>query len=272
MTIVPPGATSRTRRRPRMRRVLVAALVCALSIPVVALAAALDRDALWKVVHRLCVPNKTHFQLPLPCSVVDLQNGEERGWAILNFFVGRTQFLVVPTRRITGIEDPLVGSEALPNYWQAAWAARDLVARNLGKTALPRDDIGMAINGAGKRGQDQLHIHVDCIRADVRMALNRRISEIGDKWGDFRLLGHRYRARRVFGEEPKPDPFQLLAEDKQSSPLRDNSLAVFGASSSSGKPGFIVLAERAPNGKARAEDLLDHSCAVAEQAAKSERS
>ncbi len=223
---------------------------------------AVAHDALWKIVHDLCVVDEKRLHSPAPCAAVDLDGGEQSGSAVLKDIVGKTQFLLIPTRRLAGIEDPLVGTDAVPNYWRAAWAARALVAKNAGK-ALPRDDIGMAINGAGARTQDQMHIHVDCVRADVRDALERRAAEIGDKWSDFQLLGQVYRVRGIVGEEPDPDPFRLLAEDAQSAPLREDSLAVIGMRLSGGAPGFALIAQRAPAGKTHMENLLDHKCAVA---------
>ena len=59
--------------------------------------------------------------------------------------MAKTQFLLIPTRRLAGIEDPLVGTAALPNYWRVAWAARGWVFQRAQKE-LPRDAIGMAIN------------------------------------------------------------------------------------------------------------------------------
>ncbi len=268
-----PGPRRIPGDRSRLRRAAAAAPVLAFACVVVASAGMragvcqesfwrFDSNALWQIVHGLCVPDKKHLHSPAPCVSVDLEGGEENGFAILKDIRGRTQFLLIPTRRIAGIEDPLVGTEALPNYWRAAWAARKLVARNA-KRELPRDDIGMAINGAGARTQYQLHIHVDCVRADVREALDSRRDEIGAQWADFRLRGRLFRARRIAGDEPDPDPFRLIAEDADLSPVRDDSLAVIGARFAGGAPGFILLAQRAPHGATHAEDLLDHNCAVA---------
>jgi CDP-diacylglycerol pyrophosphatase len=274
MTVRTPEDQSRPRGA-RRRLCAAAALACAIlaaSLPGLVIgtllgaahgvAASFDENALWKIVHGLCVVDEKHLHSPAPCASVDLSGGEEAGSAILKDINGKTQFLLIPTRRVTGIEDPLIGTAASPNYWRAAWVARALVSKNAAKD-LPREDIGMAINGVGSRTQDQLHIHVDCVRADVRAALQTGAAEIGDKWGDFRLLGRVYRARRINGEEPDPDPFRLLAEDRPSSPLADDSLAVIGVRSSGGAPGFVLLAEKAPHGKTHAENLLDHSCALA---------
>jgi CDP-diacylglycerol pyrophosphatase len=259
MSTEPSAAVLRAARRAAIAS--IAALALAPACPG-AVRAGFDHDALWAVVHGLCVPDQTHFQAPAPCVAVDLDGGEQGGFAIVKYILGRTQFLLVPTRRLAGIEDPLVGTDALPNYWRAAWTARKLVAENVDKD-LSRDAIGMAINGAGARTQDQLHIHIDCVRADVRRALETHKDEIGAAWSSFRLLGRAYRARRIEGENPDPDPFRLLAEDKWSAPVRDNSLAVIGVRFGGGAPGFIVLAQRAPRGRTHAEDLLDHGCKVA---------
>ncbi|WP_049768200.1 CDP-diacylglycerol diphosphatase [Methylocella silvestris] len=243
---------------------LLAFGVCALWVLAVGAVAAVDSNALWTIVHGPCTFNETHFNSPAPCARINLKNGEADGWAVLKDIVGRTQFLLIPTRRLSGMEDPLLGGGELPNYWIPAWATRKLVADNA-KKELARDDIAMAINGAGARSQDQLHIHVDCVRSDVRDELRKRAPEIGSDWADFRMFGQNYRARRMKGEEPQPDPFRLLAEDPRSLPLRDNSLAVIGASFADGAPGFIAIAQQAPGGATHLEDLQDHFCKVAAQ-------
>jgi CDP-diacylglycerol pyrophosphatase len=149
-------------------------VICALAIAAVGITLATYRDALWDIVHGLCVLHKVEADKPAPCTSVNLAGGEEAGSAVLKDLNGKTQFLLIPTRRLTGIEDPLVGTAALPNYWRDAWAARGLVSLRVQKE-LPRDAIGMAINAAGSRSQDQLHIHIDCIRPKVRNALLARM-------------------------------------------------------------------------------------------------
>lgn len=246
---------------------LLAALV-GLATGAIGISRAADPDALWKIVHGLCVLHKVEADNPAPCAAVDLAGGEGSGTAVLKDIVGKTQFLLIPTRRLTGVEDPLVGTDALPNYWREAWAARNLVSLRA-RTDLPRDAIGMAINAANSRSQNQLHIHVDCIRPDVRAALQAQISEITTKWANLpiSLAGRAYRARWIDGSAPEPDPFVLLADDARASavPMRDETLAVIGARRPDGADGFILLAHHASAaGRAHAEDLLDHGCALAE--------
>jgi CDP-diacylglycerol pyrophosphatase len=252
----------------RRRRLVIAALPSALALGLVGvgIARALDHDALWKIVHGLCVLHQVEAGDPAPCAEVDLAGGEEAGSAVLKDLNGKTQFLLIPTRRLTGVEDPQVGTGTLPNYWRAAWAARNFVSLRAEKD-LPRDAIGMAINAANARSQDQLHIHVDCIRLDVRDALMAQVPAITTKWAELpvSLAGRIHRARWIEGAEPDPDPFILLADDARASgaPMRDETLAVVGARRN-GQEGFVLLAYHSGvGGRAHAEDLLDHACALA---------
>jgi len=57
-----------------------------------------------------------------------------------------------------------------------------------------------------------LHIHVACLRPEVRDALKNHLGEIGDKWAPLSvpLVGHQYLAMRVNGEELQENPFKLF--------------------------------------------------------------
>ncbi len=74
-----------------------------------------------------------------------------------------------------------VQSENAPNYWEAAWNARRFVEEGA-RRQLPRDKIGMAVNSAASRSQDQLHIHVACIAPKVADFLRRHQAEIYRAW------------------------------------------------------------------------------------------
>jgi CDP-diacylglycerol pyrophosphatase len=54
---------------------------------------------------------------------------------------------------------------------------------------LPRDQIGMAINSAASRSQDQLHIHVACIAPKVAEFLRRHQAEIHEAWSFLSAAG-----------------------------------------------------------------------------------
>ena len=83
-------------------RAVLAALaicVCAAFLLLAADAAQRDlpRNALWEVVHNVCVPGQSLHHDPNPCLQVDLTGGIENGFAILRDLRGGVQFLLIPT-------------------------------------------------------------------------------------------------------------------------------------------------------------------------------
>lgn len=270
-------------RRPKAARrawilPLAAAAIAAAAAFGLSTAALADRNALWTIVHDRCVPNEEAHKDPAPCAAVvlgqDEGQGEAQGYAILKDRVGATQFLLIPTRKISGIESPEALAPDVPNYWLAAWQARRFVEERA-KRPLAWDMIGLAINSVRGRTQDQMHIHIDCIRADVRAALAEHAHAIGPQWAQlpFDLRGRRYLARRLdAGELATQDPFKLLAKALASSggdtaaDMADESLVMIGLANGDNRQSFVLLADRGAPDKglfAHGEDLLDHGCAVA---------
>jgi CDP-diacylglycerol pyrophosphatase len=183
-------------------RLLVAAsIIVALTAVGIGWARA-DSDALWRIVHDQCVPHERLNDDPAPCALVDLSGGEDRGFAALKDIDGATQFLLIPTERITGIESPAILEPGATNYFAAAWRARFLVEERAGRS-LPRDWVGLAVNSELARSQNQLHSHIDCLRADVHEALMLHGADIGSAWAPFPVLlaGDRYSAIAVAGED-----------------------------------------------------------------------
>ena len=223
-----------------------------------------DPSALWHILHDRCVPNQAAHQDPSPCAEV------ESGWVLLKDRNGIAQHLLMPTARISGIEDPAILKPDAMNYWDPAWQARRFVRARL-KTTLPRDAISLAINSAVGRTQDQLHIHVDCVRADVRTALHTNLDSIGTTWAPFPapLAGHPYRAMRISqGTLAGANPFHLLADADPAAvaDMGHHTLVVVGEQFSDGSLGFVLLdgkADLATANRASGEELQDHDCAVA---------
>jgi CDP-diacylglycerol pyrophosphatase len=217
-------------------------------------------NALWRVVHWLCRPDKALLDRSAPCLAFDRAGG----YAVVPDPQHRTQILLVPTRRVTGIESPVLLQADTPDYWQDAWDARRFFERRAGR-AVSRGQIGMAINSETSRTQNQLHIHVDCVRPGVLAILAERQGEIGPAWSplDVPLVGRLYWARRLDGADLQGKyPFRMLAAGVPEA--RDDmgrfSLAAIGMDFSDGSPGFVLLADGGP--AAFAESLLDHDCAV----------
>ena len=222
-------------------------------------------NALWQIVHGQCVPHAQAGGDPAPCARVDLT----AGYAVLkdNSPEKPDAYLLIPTERLTGIGSKALLQPDAPDYWQDAWQARDLVAAQLGRP-LPRDWVGMAINSRYGRTQDQLHIHVSCLRADVRAALARHQAAIGARWAAFPdpLAGERYEAMRIDGADLRAvAPFRLLADGIPGAreAMDGETLAVAGIVFDGGRPGFVLLADRADPARGNsgvAEELLGQTC------------
>jgi CDP-diacylglycerol pyrophosphatase len=251
-----------------LRGAIAGAAVIAAFMPIVFLGAASDPNILWKIVHGRCVPDQTTFGHPAPCTVVDLA----AGYAILKDIVGETQYLLIPTTRITGIESPALLAPAAPNYFAQAWSQTPLVEARLGHT-LPRQDLSLAINAISGRTQDQLHIHIDCIRADVRDDLARHLAAVGTDWAPFpeALAGKPYRAMRIAGATlGETNPFMLLADGEPGAraDMGAHTLVLAGETFADGAPGFILLdgrADLAQGDVGSGEALQDHACALGHQ-------
>lgn len=131
---------------------------------------------------------------------------------------------------------------------------------------IPDSAVSLAINSRLGRSQDHLHIHISCIRPDVREQLDNDLTRISTRWLPLPggLMGHEYRARRVTESElAQRSPFMMLAEEVPEA--RDHmgryALAVVRQSDDS----FVLLATERnllTLNRASAEEIQDHSCAI----------
>ena len=242
----------------------------ALALALSSTSARADPNALWRIVHDECVPHVEAGLGPKPCERVDLTGGVAEGVAILKDLVGLSQMLAIPTRRITGIEDPQMLEPNAPPVFGDAWGARDLVEARLGRV-LPREAIGLAINSQWARSQDQFHVHVDCVAIPVIKVLAEYASTLDGQWRAMTvpLQGRVYFARRVDSADLSDvAPLKLLADGVEGARAQMGaySLAAIGAALD-GEPDFILLADRfSLEGGGHAEDLQDHDCAIARSA------
>jgi CDP-diacylglycerol pyrophosphatase len=248
----------------------VAIMLCLGVSLALAHATSADPNALWEIVHNLCVPDQQLHGDPAPCQLVDLRHGERDGYAVVKDVFARTQFLLLPTARLTGIESPTLLASDAPNYFARAWRARSFVEGAVHRM-LPRDDIALAVNSMSARTQNQLHIHIDCVRADVRATLQHHDATIRDRWAPLgvSLAKHQYMAMRVDGRQlDRINPFRALADGVPGArnDMGHHTLVVIGATFSDGQPGFIMLDDHvdpATGDTASGEELQDHGCAIA---------
>ena len=238
----------------------------ALALPLCALAGlvhAANPNALWDIANGRCLPDLANLHTPLPCATVDVP----QGYVILKDIRGATQFLLIPTARVSGIEDPSLLAPAPRAYWHDAWDARNDVIAMAGH-GLDSSQLSLAINSKYGRSQNQLHIHIDCTAPAVRDALQAHGAEITQHWSSFPepLAGHSYRVRSVHVlNGPGADPFQLVASGlpEARGDMAGESIFVTGAKLSDGSDGFSVLETRANSAtgnRGAAEELQDHDC------------
>lgn len=220
-------------------------------------------NELWKVVQG-CVAAKRHgHTLRAGCLAVD----ERHKVAVLPGIFGSAHVLVVPTIRLTGIEDPRLLDPATPNYFALAWdeGRRYLPAR----AAKDPTRVGLAVNSVPGRSQDQLHIHVACLRRSVRRRLREDAPHIGSTWSSPLLPWgvQRYRIIRI--DAPTLAHVNVFALIRRipgaAANIGSQTILVTGAPANRGRLGFYVLDDYAhdtPDGPdtGHAEDLLDESC------------
>lgn len=228
--------------------------------------AGVTRDTLW-VVTRACVAAQAAFGKPFPCLRVDLGGHDRPGFAVLKAPLLKTELVVMPTDRIAGLEDHSLRKPSGGAYWQAAMSARQSVADAL-HGRLDISDVALAVNSEGGRSQDQLHIHLDCVKPAVRATLRAHASAFTGEWRPlpFPLEGERYYGKRIPAEALDGlNPFAQLAHLPGPHDLQSTSLAMVSTSPSDPAPGAYLLAYRA--GNSHAEWLLDHDCALASKTA-----
>jgi CDP-diacylglycerol pyrophosphatase len=243
-------------------------LICAFGAAVAALtltASGADpaRDRLRSIVQQQCLPLWRAEHRPDPCVSVHLsgQGPELQGYALLHDRKGGAHFLLIPLQTISGIESAELERDAL-NYFDAAWRARGVLARFLGRP-IGRSSIGTAINSIRARSQDQLHIHIACLDRMTYAALHANADRIGSSWSEFSLNGRPYQALRIMGHDlDQHDPLKMLAQRLSNDPAQigQYTVLVAGMEFEQGA-GFAVLASASARG---AELLLDSACRIAE--------
>jgi CDP-diacylglycerol pyrophosphatase len=223
-----------------------------------AAASCANRDALREIVQNQCLVHWREQHSAAPCVEVHLDAAApaESGYAVLADRKGGAHFLLIPTRTISGIESPTLEEPGGPSYFQAAWRARAELNGAIGRQ-VPARLVGLAVNPLHARGQDQLHIHIECLRPDVYETLARQAAQISSSWSPLTLGGASYWVRSISSNLDADDPFKVLASHPPEGDrgMHDYTLVVAGAATED--RGFIMLASASAAG----ELLLDSSCA-----------
>lgn len=221
-----------------------------------------NSNALWQIISEKCVPNMAKSGNPAPCQQVNTA----QGYVTLKDLNGPLQFLLMPIEKITGMESPIILEPTTPNLFAAAWQQRSLLAK---KRGMPIDDsaLSLAINAQYGRSQNQLHIHISCLRPDIRQQLDNMTARLNEQWQSATLRKHHYLIRTL-----------STAELAQQSAFIRLATEVPNARSEMGKYGLALVA--LPDGRlallalernwlklnsGSAEELQDHQCQILHQ-------
>jgi CDP-diacylglycerol pyrophosphatase len=242
-----------------MRLISVLPFVLTLYLSAVPTHAA-NPHALWEIVSGKCVPGMQDKGDPAPCATVDL----ERGFVVLKDIVGPAQYLLMPTRRLTGIESRELLAEHAPNYWGYAWQQRFRVAQALGRP-LRDQQLGLEVNSAAGRSQLHLHIHIDCMRRDVAESLAAHGSDPLRQWLPWRFEGHRYWVMRLPVDALQTDdPFRLAAARSAFAARAMGAQSLLLTANPEENGGGFFLVNMPVNfdseEQGSAEVLMDHDC------------
>jgi CDP-diacylglycerol pyrophosphatase len=218
-------------------------------------------DALRHIVLDRCVPNQQQHQSPAPCAAVNLKGG----YVLFKDRNGPLQYLLMPTYRINGTESPLLLNPHTANFFWQAWQNRPLLSARHG-SPVPDSAVSLTINSRTGRTQNHFHIHISCLRPDVREQLNASLDSISSRWLPLPggLRSHQYLARRVTESElAQKSPFLMLAEEVPEAREHMGRFALAMAQQSDGT--FVLLAterDLLTLNRASAEEIQDHRCEI----------
>jgi CDP-diacylglycerol pyrophosphatase len=220
------------------------------------------RDALRQVVQNQCLPNWQKHHEPSPCERIWLSSPQpdSPGYAVLEDRRGGAHYLLIPLQTFAGTDSSELLDPDLPNYFAEAWNARDLLDSYVGH-AVPRTAVGLALNSARARDQNQFHIHIECLRQEVFDTLHAAGAQLTAKWSPITVIGSTYQAMRLADPSLEATrPFDLVAQLSADARhhLETYTVLIAGMQYEDGA-GFVILTSTGPT----AELLLDPGCSVA---------
>lgn len=218
-----------------------------------------NSNALWQIISEKCLPGMMQKGNPAPCQQVAVA----KGYVTLKDLNGPLQYLLMPIEKITGMESPLLLEPATPNLFADAWGERGLLAQRRGK---PIDDsaLSLAINSQYGRTQNQLHIHISCLRPDVRQRLDLLAPQLNEKWQSETLQNHRYQIRTLTTTQlAQQSVFIRLATEV---PDARSEMGKYGMALAALPDGRLALMAIERNwtrlNSGSAEELQDHRCQI----------
>lgn len=161
-------------------------------------------------------------------------------------------YLMIPAEKVTGIDDKRIFLTPYLNLWANAWDQSEKFP------GWGDRRIGMAINSAHARTQDQLHVHISCIDPKVAEILDGHEKDARPYTVQLPPASNTYNVTTVNDLTDGQSPFEIARQITDMGEMPDKSVAVV----KSKEPGrYYVLTTAYKNGKGgSAEELLDQSC------------
>ena len=218
-----------------------------------------NANVLWNVISQQCVPGQQQKNNPAPCRLVNIQDG----YVVLKDRNGPLQFLLMPVVKVSGIESPKLLNPATPNYFAEAWHARHFMEEKRGAMIDDRN-YALTVNSRWGRTQNQLHIHISCLRPDIRQRLDALSKTLSSRWQSAQLGEHQYQLRLITRDEFKrTSPFIRIANELPEAREEMGSYGIAVAAMGDGvRVLMVVKRDLLRMNRASAEELQDHSCTI----------
>lgn len=214
-----------------------------------------DPNALWSVVHTLCVP-VSYLGGAFPCLKVD----RSAGYAVIRSpSSSMPDILITPTSYIEGVESLTALHGTYPNLWKAGWMSRELLGEAVHRH-LAWNDVVLAVNSKLTRSQDHLHLHLGCINRQVEALISAEARRDGADWRKISLGAYMPEVFIKFltADAIETDLFALIDREipgRQN--LADSQTIALAGVVGSSKPGFALMVTLRPE---PAESFLAPSC------------
>lgn len=116
-----------------------------------------NRNALWNLVECCKQGKDTHCVIYNPNDAYIVAKDASKSKP--------ESYLIIPSIKMTGIEDSQTLNTPTLDIWQYGWT------ESLKMRKFDESNLGLAINSRQGRDQDQLHIHMSCVKSGVFKAL-----------------------------------------------------------------------------------------------------
>lgn len=216
-----------------------------------------NSHALWQIVSQRCIPGSKVHQQTNPCAKVELK----QGYVLIKDRVGVLQYLLIPTERISGVGSTSVLKASTPNFFSQAWEERKMLSYRYGER-IDDQTLSLAINSRWGRTQDQLHIHISCLKPEVAQQIQAFQANITQQWQKIILVNHPYQIRLISRQQlAQQSPFRIVAHELPRAKLHMEDYGI--AMVSLGKQQLALLAIQTQWWRGilgASEELQDHSC------------